>query len=249
MDNQILINRYLNSLKQSGKSILTLSAYATDLKQFSAAIGPTPLAHLTSPKLTRLQTPPPASLREALRAGGASATGGQATNNQQLITRFSPNSRARKLTTIREFLKWCFSKGYLKKDLSKDIKAVRRITVSPTKPLSASQLYRLRSKADVKERLILELIISSNLKLSSIVKLKMKDVSLPSSIIHHSSFISQSLEYYLAQYPRGPKSYLLTNKFNRPMSVRTLSSILKNLSRRAGVKHGTFRNLRETSKT
>lgn len=222
MDNQILINRYLNSLKQSGKSILTLSAYATDLKQFSASISPTPITLLTPPKLI--------------------------TNIQQLITNLSPNSQVRKLTTVREFLKWCFAKGYLKKDLSREIKAGRRVTMSPAKPLSPSQLYRLRSKADVKERLILELIIGTSLKLSSIVKLKMKDVYLPSSIINHSSFIRQSLDYYLTQFLRGPKSYLLVNKFNRPMSTRTLSSILKNLSRRTGVKHGTFRNLRETFK-
>lgn len=218
MDNQILINRYLNSLRRSGKSILTLSAYATDLKQFSISISPTPFALLTNPKLT--------------------------TNNQQLITSFSLNSAARKLTTIRDFLKWGFSKGYLKKDLSGIIKPVRRITISPAKPLSKSQIYRLRSKADVKERLILELIINTNLKLSGVVKLKMKDISLSSSIIHHSSFIKQSLDYYLAQFPRGPKSYLLANKFNRPMSARTLSSILKNLSRQAGVKHGTYRNIK-----
>ena len=221
MDNQILINRYLNSLRQSGKSILTLSAYTTDLRQFSASLQ-VPFEHLSASLLTSYSL---------------------------LLAPLAPNSAARKLTTIRDFLKWGFSKGYLKKDLSGIIKPVRRITISPAKPLSKSQIYRLRSKADVKERLILELIISTNLKLSAIVKLKMKDISLSSSIIHHSSFIRQSLDYYLAQFPRGPKSYLLANKFNRLMSARTLSSILKNLSFRAGVKHGTYRNIRQTSKT
>ncbi len=218
MDNQILINRYLNSLKRSGKSILTLSAYTTDLKQFSGAIFPAPLVLLTKPKLM--------------------------TYNQQLITKLSSNSASRKLTTVREFLKWCFAKGYIKKDLSRIIKPVRRITISPARPLSKSQLYRLRSKAGVKERLMLELIINTNLKLSGVVKLKMKDISLSSSIIHHSSFIKQSLDYYLAQCPRGPKSFLLVNKFNRPMSVRTASAILRELSQRAGVKHGTYRNIK-----
>ena len=226
MENQILINRYLNSLRQSGKSILTLSAYATDLKQFSAIILPKPFAALSSSLFTNYCLP--------------------------LTRRLSPNSQSRKLTTIREFLKWCFTKGYLKKDLSGVIKPVRRVTISPTKPLSSSQIYRLRSKADVKERLILELIIGTNLKLSAIVKLKMKHINLSSSTIYDLSStifpvsprLRQALDYYLTQFPRGLKSYLLANKFYRPMSVRTLSSILKNLSRRAGVKHGTFRNIK-----
>lgn len=225
MDNQILINRYLNFLRLSGKSILTLSAYATDLKQFSGIISPKPFVTLTSSLFTAYCLP--------------------------FTRRLSPNSQVRKLTTIREFLKWCFAKGYLKKDLSKAIKPVRRMTISPAKPLSPSQIYRLRSKADVKERLILELIIGTNLKLSIIVKLKMKSfVPCPSSFVLNSPSprLRQALEYYLAQFPRGPKSYLLANKFNRPMSTRTLSSILKNLSHRAGVKHGTARNLRETFK-
>lgn len=229
MDNQILINRYLNSLRQSGKSILTLSAYATDLKQFISLISPISLV-------------PPISLTPKIIAD----------YEFKLKGKLSPNSQVRKLTTIREFLKWCFSKGYLKKDLSEAIKPIRRITISPAKPLSPSQIYRLRSKADVRERLILELIISSNLKLSSIVKLKMKSfVPRPSSFVLNSPSprLRQALEYYLAQFPRGPKSYLLNNKFNRPMSVRTLSSILKNLSKKAGVKYGNFRNLRETSET
>ena len=229
MDNQILINRYLNFLRRLGKSILTLSAYATDLKQFSTSLQ-TPFESLSPSFLT------PYFL---------------------LLTPLAPNSAARKLTTIREFLKWCFAKGYIKKDLSRIIKPVRRITISQAKPLSKSQIYRLRSKADVRERLILELIISTDLKLSAIVRLKMKNIALPSSIIHRPSSINihsspslqQSLDYYLAQFPRGPKSYLLANKFNRPMSVRTLSSILKNLYQKAGVKHGTYRNIRQTSKT
>lgn len=224
MDNQILINHYLNSLKQSGKSILTLSAYTTDLKQFISLISPISLTT-------------PISLTPKIIAG----------YELKLKEKFSPNSQVRKLTTIREFLKWCFAKDYLKKDLSRDIKAGRRVTLSPAKPLSPSQIYRLRSKADVKERLIIELIIGSNLKLSKIVKLKMKDLALlPSSFfpLPFSPRLKQSLDYYLTQFPRGPKSYLLANKFNRPMSARTLSSILKNLSRRAGVKHGTFRNIK-----
>ena len=221
MDNQILINRYLNSLRQSGKSILTLSAYATDLRQFISLISPISLISLYPKTLTEY--------------------------GLRLAEKLSPNSQVRKLTTTREFLKWCFAKGYIKKDLSEIIKPVRRITISPAKPLSSSQIYRLRSKADVKERLILELIISTGLKLSAIVKLKMKTLSpyplalSPNSLPPH---LKQSLNYYLAQFPRGPKSYLLANKFNRPMSVRTLSSILKNLSRRAGVKHGSFKNIR-----
>jgi|GEM_PF-6266308 len=223
MDNPILINRYLNSLRQSGKSISTLSAYATDLKQFSAYVSPTSITLLTQPRLI--------------------------TNNQQLIINLSPNSASRKLTTIREFLKWGFAKGYLKKDLSGLVKPIRRITIAPAKPLSPSQIYRLRSKADVKERLILELIINTNLKLSEVVKLKMKSLSpYPLALGPNSPSprLRQSLDYYLAQFPRGPKSYLLANKFNRPMSVRTLSSILKNLSKTAGVKGVISRNLRTT---
>ena len=225
MDNQILINRYLNSLRQSGKSILTLSAYATDLRQFISLISPISLISLYPKTLTEY--------------------------GLRLAEKLSPNSQVRKLTTTREFLKWCFAKGYIKKDLSEIIKPVRRITISPAKPLSSSQIYRLRSKADVKERLILELIISTGLKLSEVVKLKMKDITplFLRSCGAGSRFAGQSLDYYLAQFPRGPKSYLLANKFNRPMSVRTLSSILKNLSQKAGVKHGTYRNIRKTSES
>lgn len=226
---ETIINRFLNSQRKSGKSILTLSAYATDLKQFCSLAPPVSLAAFT-----------PSQLSSCCR---------------QLTTGLASNSCARKLTTIREFLRWAYASGYVQNDIAGSIVLPRRSTVRPAKPLSLVQLARLRRAADVRERLLLELLLQTGMKLTDAVSVRMKHlVSLRSAIslpgrairIPLTPSLRQALNQYLASTPRGPKSTLLANSVGHPLSIRTASTMLAALARHSGVRHATARDLRTT---
>lgn len=216
MNNQLLINRFLNSRRRDGKSVSTLSAYATDLKQFSLFLSVSSSLSIS-----------PSKLNEACR---------------KWIAGLSPNAAARKLTTLRLFLKWGYAQGYIKKDLSVNVFRPKRQTIKPAKPLSTSQITRLRRTATIQERLLLELILQTGMKLPQIVKIKTK--SFFSSLLPPR--LRQALDYYLAESPRGPKSCLLINSRGRQLSIRTATMILTNLGKRSKVRSLTARNLRAT---
>lgn len=229
MTNELLINRFLNHLRRDRKSVLTLSAYATDLKQFSAAISPTSITYLTNPKLT--------------------------THNQQLLSHFSSNSRARKLTSIREFLHWCYRKGYLALDLSQHIDRPERQTQHPVKPLSQTQIGRLRRHANDLERLVLELLLQTGMRLSEIITIKMKNLNIEKSVLRHplsaisyplSGHLFQAITYYLESKKHKASDDLLMNSLGEKLSTRTAHGILALLSRKARVRDVTPRNIRAT---
>lgn len=239
MGNRELINKFLSYLKVDGRSVLTLSAYAADLKQWEKILGDKKIINLTNEDTARL----PQAAEGGLR------------NNGIIL---SPNSLARKVTSIREFLRWGYRKGYLKNDLAKEIEIPRRKVTNPPvgglEPLSSNKLTKLRRSADVKERLVLELILGAGLKLSEIVKLRMKNLNHRNSLfvicdsklkIPITGQLQQALEYYLAAYSRGPRSTLIfSERTGREITARTANNILNKLAKKAGVKNVTARNLR-----
>ena len=108
------------------------------------------------------------------------------------------------------------------------------MVVSPAKPLTASQIARLRRTATVQERLLLELILQTGMRIPEVLAIKMKhlkigrhreeprqrrdDVAISggSLAMTHvripiSGMLRQSLDYYLAAVTRGPRSYLLVS--------------------------------------
>lgn len=228
MNNETIINRFLNHLRRDGKSVLTLSAYATDLKQFAAVLSSAPLTSLTSSLLTA--------------------------HCSLLIAKLSPNSRARKLTSIREFLRWCYQQGYMKQNLAITVDRPKRATKQPINPLTKSQIGRLRRAAAPLERLLLELLLQTGMKLRDVLSIKMKHVQLRNSLIQHpqstiyyplSDHLLQALSYYLTSKAHR-SSGLLVSPRGKKLSVRTAHNLLVTLSEKARVRHVTPRNLRTT---
>ena len=218
MTNGTIINRFLNHLRRDGKSVLTLSAYATDLKQFASEISPATLESLFSSLLI--------------------------THCSLLIKKLSPNSRARKLTSIREFLRWCYQKGYVKRDLSKHIELPRRETQHKAKALSVSQIGRLRRHANPLERLLLELLLQTGMRLKDVLALRMHNIA--TSRFPLSNHLQQALAYYLDSNKQHTNNYLLKGPRGKKLSVRSAQLLLSSLCKKAGVRSANPRNLRAT---
>lgn len=229
MNNETIINRFLNHLRRDGKSVLTLSAYATDLKQFSATISPKPLAALSSLLFTVYCLP--------------------------FTRHLSPNSRARKLTSVREFLRWAYQQGYIKKDLTAAIIRPKRATKQLNNPFTKSQINRLRRAASPLERLLLDLLLQTGMKLMDALSIKMKHVQSKNSLLRHpqspiyyplSGHLLQALSYYLESTAHKASDTLLISPHGKPLSARTANNLLVALSEKTRVRQVTPRNLRMT---
>lgn len=222
-----LINRFLNHYRQERKSTSTLSSYATDLRQFSTVVRERDIVHLKNTEII-----------DAIRKS---------------VRQFSTNSQARKLSTIKAFLSWCYRQGFIHTDLTKHIVMPKRHAVRPTKPLTSSQLFRLRRAATPMERLLLELVLQTGMRLRDIVALRSHHVSDRTVIVPSSGLklpLAEPLQKALARYelirPAKERSAKLSNARGRSVSVRTATTILNHLGKRAGVRDATARNLRTT---
>lgn len=222
----LLVNRFLNALRREGKSPNTLSAYATDLKQF--------VGFLNEKSLKKLS---PTDLSGFIRH----------------ISNFSVNTQARKLSSIREFLRWAHQQDYTDENLSDHIIAPKRYSRGPVQPLSSSQIDRLRRNATLLERVLLELILQTGMRLRDVIALRPKHVSSRLMIIPSSGLelpLAEPLQKALTRYqlirPATERTAIFSNAHGRRVSVRTATTILKNLARRAGVRNATARNLRTT---
>lgn len=226
MTSSVILNRFLNELGRRGKSPNTLSAYATDLKQFAGFLNETSLKRLSPTNLSGFT---------------------------RHIANFSVNTQARKLSSIREFLRWAHQQDYTDENLSDHIPAPKRYSRNPVRSLSSSQIERLRRNATPMERLLLELVLQTGMRLRDVVALHSKHVSSRMLIIPSSRLklpLIGPLQKAVARYriirSVGDRSAMISNAHGRPISVRTATTILKNLARRAGVRNATARNLRTT---
>jgi site-specific recombinase XerD len=223
----VLVNRFLNHCREERKSISTLSSYATDLKQFSASLRATDLNSLFH-----------RDIRDAIA---------------RLVHELTPNSQARKLSTVKSFLLWCYRKGFMEENLGVHIMVPKRRSLRRVHPLSSSQIARLRREAAPTERLLLELILQTGMRLRDVVSLRSKHLSnntitIPSSglTLPLAEPLLKALSRSRLMRPIGERSTVLFNAQGRPISVRTATTILRNLARRAGVRGATARNLRTT---
>lgn len=226
MTTALLVNRFLNSLRRDGKSPNTLSAYATDLKQFVGFLNEKSLKRLSPTNLSGFT---------------------------HHIANFSINTQTRKLSSIREFLRWAHQQNYADENLSDHILAPKRYSRDPVRPLSSSQIDRLRRNATPIERLLLELVLQTGMRLRDVVALRSKHVSSRMLIIPSSRLklpLIGPLQKAIARYriirSVGDRSAMISNAHGRPISVRTATTTLKNLARRAGVRNATARALRQT---
>lgn len=217
MKTHLVVNRFLNHLRRDGKSVLTLSAYSTDLKQLLLHTGD---ISFSSPAIKR-----------------------EIEDFQKSLSSLALNSQARKLTSVRELLNWSYQQGYTEQDLSNLITLPHRISQKPAKPLSKIQISRIRRHTNPCERLLVELLLQTGLRMRDVVRLKFPLTNNRLPITPH---LRQALDYYLSQYEGKLKNFLLVTQKGKQFSVRNANILLRQLSKKSGVRSLTPRNLRTT---
>jgi integrase/recombinase XerD len=162
-----LLNSFLDYLKvEKGLAPLTVSAYRSDLEQFSEFV----LKRKRAPRNARRQ-----DVRDFL--------------NQLLSNRVDSRSVARKLSALRHFYKYLLLDRYISTDPTLNIDTPRQWKVLP-KSLAADEVERVlqgppRAKDDrisqalaSRDRAMLEVFYAGALRVSEIINVKLEDLKL-----------------------------------------------------------------------
>ncbi len=165
----------------------------------------------------------------------------------------SPITRARKLSSLRTFVKYLKQAGLLDTDPTESLEApIRRKTLP--KALSQEQATELLDQADtgrtpLRDRALLELMYAAGIRASEVVGVNLTDIDFAEGTIlirgkgnkQRVALFGQTCKGALADYLEGeriaPKEgdALYTNPEGRRLSTRSVQNVVKRWALRAGL--------------
>lgn len=222
-----LIQRYLDHLRAT-RSPHTLRSYGSDLAQLAGTVGGGAAPERLEPEV----------LRAYLRRFGK-----------------TPVTRARKLASLRGFVRFLKSLGHIDSDPTEALEAPIRRRRLP-KSLSQHQAVELLDQEDLgrtpkRDRALLELMYAAGLRASEVVGVDLDHFDFPSRTLRvygkgnkermvvFGETCAGALDAYLQgerEQPRGgPEQPLFTNRMGRRLSTRTVQNVVARWARAAGL--------------
>lgn len=223
--------RYLNSRNASSE---TIRAYEEDLRQFLEFIREVTSVEFTPSGLDTLL------LRQYvlyLKQKG-----------------LKKSSLARKIASLKSFLKFLLKMGVLASNPATLLRAPRLDKRLPDF-LTEDEVIRLIGQPDLgrleglRDRAILELLYSSGIRVGELVNLRLRDIDLREQIAHIvgkgkkerlvplGSYAVQALEDYLGKRPANTKcrDFIFLNRRGGHLTDRSVRRLINNYKKRAGL--------------
>ena len=232
-----LLPKFIENLKEKGRSPSTILAYRADLEQLIGFL------HGKSKVLTDQVTQSDLeSFRDTL-----------------LAEKYTPKSVSRKLNAVKTFFRWIISENYLGTDASVNVAHPK---IEPTMPKFLSPLeYRaLRDVVRSDERIaaIIELILQTGMRISEVANLKRENIknnqikieayaTQPERTIPLNKPGKEALDTYLKIRPNKVQSvYVFVSKNGRPLAVRNIRASIDRYMQRAEIPDYSVNDLRTT---
>ncbi len=158
---------------------------------------------------------------------------------------YSKSSVARKLSSLRAFLRFLRRRGYLEESLERFLRNPRSGKPLP-KALSKEEVERLIDAAvDVRERAIVEFLYATGVRVGELVSLNWSDIDWENEVVRVigkggkerivpiGSKALEALRAYGAQ--SGMSGHLFKNKRGERLTSRSVERLIKKISLKAGL--------------
>ena len=234
MNNDLLINKFIDFLKRKDRSKSTIVAYQADIKQLSD-ISKKDISTLVQEDIKDF-------LKRLKEAEG-----------------LTPKTVSRKLNSIKTFYKFLMLKDLVKDNPTKELHHPKFINAKP-KFLNKEQYTKLKEacKTNSKNFMMLELILQTGMRISEVSNLKIEDIELARSkptitiklnkeinrVIPLNDKIFFELKDYMASLPKSV--YLFTTKNNKPIEVRNIRAALDRVFQKVKLQQFCINDLRNT---
>ncbi len=233
---KLLLPKFVDSLKEKGRSPSTILAYRADLEQLVVFLRGKNKAmpeDITSADLE--------SFRDTL-----------------LAEKYTPKSVSRKLNAVKTFFRWLIAENHLVKDPSINV-AHPKIETTLPKFLSQLEYRALRDvvRGDTRIAAIVELILQTGLRISEVAALKTENVkdgtlkieayaTQPERTIPLNKPAKDALDLYTANRPKVASPYAFISKNGKPLAVRNIRAAIDRYMQRAEVPNYSVNDLRTT---
>ncbi len=231
-----LLPKFIESLKEKGRSPATILAYRSDLEQLIDFL-------IKRSKVFPEQIRPDDldSFRDTL-----------------LADKYTPKSVSRKLNAVKTFFRFMITQNFITSDPSSTV-AHPKIQSSLPKFLTPIEYRALRDvvRGDVRIAAIVELILQTGLRISEVAAIKLTDVK--DSEIRIEAYATQlertvplnksgkdALNSYLGIRPKIDSAYVFISKNGKPLAVRNIRASIARYMQRAELPTYSVNDLRTT---
>jgi len=235
--------KFIEELKSEGKSNATVVAYNKDIEQL--------LSFLSSKKIDeveKISIEPIASFMKDLSEKN-----------------YTPKSISRKTNAARTFIKYLAREGYIKEDISSQLKHPKFETGAP-RILSKMEYRALRDSAknDVRSYAMIELLLQTGITISELAGIEMKDFEIKGetaslfipkrnnkesrTIPVNKSAVDAVKRYIENERKNIPdaSSNLFITKTGKALLIRNIRSTIDRFFRIAGIEKAKVNDLRHT---
>ena len=216
--NEKLLQRYIATLKLEGKSDETLAQYYRSVRNFM----------------------------ESIQKNVADIT----TNDIRYYLVQYQNRGVKKSTLDNErrnlsaYFSWLTAEEYIIKNPMLRIKKIKQDKLQK-KAFSESDIERLRENANVKERALIEFLLSTGCRVSEVVNLDLQDIDFAKGECtvfgkgrkERTVYLSERCKYYFGEYLSSRKESLVAfaNRSGNRWSKQSIEKCLRKLGKKAGV--------------
>lgn len=179
---------------------------------------------------------------------------------------FASLTRKRKVVTIRSFLTFLYQDGHIDTDIAKKVIVPFTETTTPN-ILTQSECDRLRDACadNPRDRVIVELLLQTGIKLSELTRLTLSDIEFEKAgeevggfvrvagrrgkkdrMIPLNSQACLSLKSYIQIREDWKNNTLFLNRFDEPLGDRGVQKIFRKYLAKAGVGKASIQTLRHT---
>jgi len=231
-----LLPKFVESLKEKGRSPATVLAYRADLEQL--------VSFLQGRNKVLVDQVRPDDL-EAFR-------------DTLLSEKYTPKSVSRKLNAVKTFFRWLLAENHIITDPSANV-AHPKIETSLPKFLSQLEYRALRDvvRGDTRIAAIVEFILQTGMRISEVANLKLENVkgetakieayaTQPERTIPLNSPAKDALNGYLANRPKADSPYVFVSKNGKPLAVRNIRAAIDRYMQRAEIPSYSVNDLRTT---
>ncbi|MBI4153374.1 tyrosine-type recombinase/integrase [Candidatus Woesebacteria bacterium] len=231
-----LLPKFIESLKEKGRSPATVLAYRADLEQLIRFLQGRNKVLVDQVRLDDLE-----AFRDML-----------------LAEKYTPKSVSRKLNAVKTFFRWLLSENHIITDPSANV-AHPKIESSLPNFLSQLEYRALRDvvRGDTRIAAIVELILQTGMRISEVANLKLENVKGDSAIVEAyatqpertiplNSPAKDALNSYLANRPKADSLYVFVSKNGKPLAVRNIRAAIDRYMQRAEIPSYSVNDLRTT---
>lgn len=232
-----LLPKFLDALKEKGRSPSTILAYRADLEQLQIFLHGKNKVLADQIVQSDLET-----FRDTL-----------------LSEKYTPKTVSRKLNAVKTFFRWMITETYITKDVSQNV-AHPKIEVSLPKFLSPLEYRALRDvvRSDQRTAAIVELILQTGMRISEVANLKTDNVKAdqikieayatqPERTIPLNTPGKEALDNYLkVRANKIASPYVFVSKNGKALAVRNIRASIDRYMQKAEISDYSVNDLRTT---